>query len=386
MGEEDADVMTTLRWGFRHYLTPFLVTLIAVAVLLPAWQLRHHGRFDATAVVTAQTLQLDLGALPRYGDAVFSAGEVADAVVARFGDAGDPEDVVPHEASVQVVQDSVVFDVSGHAGDATTAAGIANVAAAEFVTQLNKAGEGVGTFAVQSPATPPVEATPPLLAAPIQLVVDFVAGLVAAAGLVILLLVVRRPVIDAPTIATTTRAKLLGNVTLPRGRQAAIPDTRDMMDIVTVSRRLLSTGLYTFLMASPTKMSAERSRLVDMLCAVLQQVRTVQRRPSLPDVPPAPGAITVVEPIDTSSWLEPLRGVGTVVIAREGMSRRAFQSVMSAYADASLVGVVLVRSGRRGRSRAQAAPPNEDSSERFFDWSAPEPQERFTASSEAGDR
>jgi hypothetical protein len=104
----------------------------------------------AEAIVIAQRLDMDLPALPDYGNAVFSNGEVAEAVAAEHG--GQPDDIVPARASVVVEPDSIVLRVIGHDTDLETAADIANTAAKAFVEQLNNAGTGVGVFTLQSPA------------------------------------------------------------------------------------------------------------------------------------------------------------------------------------------------------------------------------------------
>lgn len=144
------------RWKPRHRLA---VLLLAAAVLQPLalLVLRDAPHAEAEAVIITQRLDMSLTALPKYGQAVFGNGRVAEAVAAQVGDAG-PEDVVPDRVTLKAEPDSIVMRVVGRAEDPQQAADIANTAAAVFVEDLNRSGVGVGVFAVQSSATP--SATP----------------------------------------------------------------------------------------------------------------------------------------------------------------------------------------------------------------------------------
>jgi capsular polysaccharide biosynthesis protein len=144
------------RWKPRHRLA---VLLLVAAVLQPLalLLLRDRPHAEAEALVITQRLDMSLKALPRYGQAVFGDGQVAEAVAAQVGDAG-PEEVVPDRVALKVEPDSIVMRVVGRAEDPQQAADIANAAAAVFVEDLNRPGVGVGAFAVQSSATP--SATP----------------------------------------------------------------------------------------------------------------------------------------------------------------------------------------------------------------------------------
>ncbi|MGH8894602.1 MAG: cytochrome ubiquinol oxidase subunit I, partial [Actinomycetes bacterium] len=187
-GGQTGDAVAVLRWGVLRYAWLVLLCAVIVGVLLPIRQLGQTPKYTAEALVVAVDLNADVKVLPRYGAAVFNDGLVAREIINQFGDGGDPEDVVPRRASVVVEQDSLVMRVEGHARDAQTSADIANVAAEVFARELNKAGSGIGAFAMQSEAIPPVESDEPLHAAPYALSVGLVAGILTGMGVLMLLL------------------------------------------------------------------------------------------------------------------------------------------------------------------------------------------------------
>jgi capsular polysaccharide biosynthesis protein len=276
---EAGDAAAVLRWGLRRYLWLVLGVAIAVGVLLPLHELNKRPVYTAEALVVAVDLQADLKTLPRYGAGIFDNGVVADRVTAQFGDAGDPEDIVPKRASVITEQDSLIMHVQGHARDAQTAADIANTATTAFVTELNKAGTGVGTFARQSQALPPIERDEKLRAAPYSIGLGIVAGLVAGLGVLILLLVVRRPVVSAVGVAREPDLRLFGRITMPprrrwRKRSPHAP-TLGFRGLAPVCRQLLEQDPSTVVLVSRFARDSRRSQLAEALVASLGLVRPV---------------------------------------------------------------------------------------------------------------
>jgi capsular polysaccharide biosynthesis protein len=144
-------------WARRNRLL-LVAWGVIVAVAIPIALVSRDNKpvADREALVIAQQLDMDPQALPPSGETVFSSGAVADAVATKFGVQADG--VVPHRVSLAVDPDSIVLRVIGHDPDPGTAADIANVAAAAFLTELNRT--GVGSFALLSPAEPDVPAHP----------------------------------------------------------------------------------------------------------------------------------------------------------------------------------------------------------------------------------
>src|SRR5829696_6898977 len=211
MSAAGTDAVGALRWGLHRYFWLVLACVALGAVIAPRAADRLENPVEAEALIIAQRLDMDLVALPRYGEAVFDNGVVAQAVAARFPDVGPIEDIVPNKVSLVADQDSIVFRVIGHDVDPQTAADMANTAGEAFVPALNVTGVGAGLFALQSPATPPPAPEEPL-STRLALPVGLVAGLVLALALVSLVLIVRRPVIAAEDAEDVTGVPVLGTV------------------------------------------------------------------------------------------------------------------------------------------------------------------------------
>src|SRR4051795_11534764 len=87
------DAIGILRWGLRRYIWLFVICVLVGAVLAPLWALQRTPLADARALVIAAQLDVELSAVPRYGEAVFNNGQVAQAIAAKYPDAGDAEDI-----------------------------------------------------------------------------------------------------------------------------------------------------------------------------------------------------------------------------------------------------------------------------------------------------
>src|SRR4051812_50150859 len=94
------DAIGAFRWGLRRYAVVFVLCLAAGALLAPYWALHRKPPLDATALVIAQRLEMQLSALPRYGEAVFGNGQVAQAVASKFGDLGQDKNIIPDRVSL----------------------------------------------------------------------------------------------------------------------------------------------------------------------------------------------------------------------------------------------------------------------------------------------
>src|SRR4051794_13404815 len=107
------DAIGAFRWGLRHYAVIFVLCLAAGAVFAPYWALHRKPPLDATAFVIAQRLDMNLSALPRYGEAVFGNGSVASAVAAKFGDLGADKKVINDPGAPGAGQGPLVFEGVG---------------------------------------------------------------------------------------------------------------------------------------------------------------------------------------------------------------------------------------------------------------------------------
>lgn len=271
-----SDAISVLRWGLRHYAALFIASVIGVAVVVPLLISQGGARYEASALVVAQRLDMDLTALPRYAEATFGNGEVARAVAARFGNVGTAGAIIPDRVSLRADQDSIVLQVVGHDGSAEGAADLANTAAVAFVAQLNLPGEGVGIFSVQSPAAPSAQPVPRLAGAPVALIVGLGAGVFLGLALVSLLLVLRRPVLDAGDATEITGVPVMGTVTLPRLRPGQPPRPTDVAGLIPVCRRLLVMHPTVVLLMGAGGSQTSRRQLCVAMARVLGRVRPIR--------------------------------------------------------------------------------------------------------------
>lgn len=271
-----SDAVSAIRWGLRQFALLFVVCVLAVGVGIPVLVAQADKTYQAPALVVAQSLLMNLAALPRYAEETFDGGQVARAVADRFGDNGDFDNIVPDRVSLVAEQDNIVLQVIGHGDTAQAAADVANVAVGAFVEQLNLAGEGVGKFVVQSLAEPPTRPEESLASTPVALAVGIAAGLLTGLAVITLLLMARRPVLDAADAEQVTGVAVLGTVTLPRLRTRQIPADSDVAGLVPVCRRLLAKHPRVILLMAVPGSEALRSQLASALADVLGRVRIVR--------------------------------------------------------------------------------------------------------------
>jgi capsular polysaccharide biosynthesis protein len=378
------DAVGALRWGLRRHRVLFVACFLLGAVLAPAIALQRATPADAEALVIAQRLDMSLVALPRYGEAVFDNGQVAQAVAARFGEGGDHAGVVPNRVSLVADQDSIVFHVVGHDVDPRTAADIANTAADAFIQALNAPGVGVGAFALQSPAEPPAETggrIRTLLAVPVGILAGLVLGLAAVS----VLLVARRPVIDAADAEDATGVLALGTVTVPRTRPGVFARPEEFSGLVPVCRRLLSLPTPTVALASRPREARVRTQLSVALARVLMRAGDVRflgpsdaqeivaRRKAAGGPPTSHPEgvhrgdrprVTLIDSTEPLDLLQSPQSSTTVLVVPEGIGsatlRAAVVDHLGGSAEARLL---LVRRGRRSRGEAEPGADATDGSE-----------------------
>ena len=264
MAKTRSDIATRLGWALRTYAPVALLTMALVTALAIGLPLLRTSSptYRAAAVVVATRLEIRSDQLPRLAAAIFHSGGVAQEAVAEGDLPFEPEELIPDIASLAPVEDNIVLYVEGRASDPGLAARIANSVAEALTVHLNEAGPGVGRFDVQEPARVPFEAEPgpPL---PILAVAGMMSGLVLALGIVGLLVVLRRPVLDGEEAAGIAGVPLIGSVALERSWDV---DLRTVLGLSAVLKQILERGQGTAFMVSAR--GAERdSILVALLVA-----------------------------------------------------------------------------------------------------------------------
>jgi len=363
------DAVGVLRWGLRRYRALFLACLLLGTALGSFAVLQRDTTREAEALVLAQRLDMDLTALPRYGQAVFNNGEVARVVATRFGDAGGFDDVIPDRVNVVAEQDSIVFRVVGRDADPKVAADIANTAADTFVDALNTAGTGVGTFSLQSRAEPPAEEGRAFGLA-LALGVGVAAGLLLGLAVVSVLLVVRRPVVEGADAEEATGVPALGTVTVPRARKAGSARPEEFAGLIPVCRRLLALPTPTVMVVSRPQEEAVRKQLSVALGSVLGGIRNLRfvgsadlqdvvadrkaaeaptTRQNGADVSPGE-ALTLVDSSEPLDLVQPPHSTATILVIPEGMGSTALRAAVVEHLGGSAEArLLLVRRGRRAR-------------------------------------
>jgi capsular polysaccharide biosynthesis protein len=370
MREPGSDAVGVLRWGLRRYRLLFCVCLLVGAAVAPFAASKLDRPADSEALIIAQRLDMSLTALPRYGEAVFNDGQVAQAV-SPLSDGVAYKDIVPDKVSLVADQDSIVFRVVGHDPDPNTAADIANTAAATFIQSLNAPGVGVGAFTQLRPAEPPAatgKGVSRLLAIPVGIATGLMLGLAAVS----LLLVGRRPVIDAAGVEEATGVPPLGTVTVPRTRRGQFARPDQFPGLIPVCRRLLRLQMPTIVLVSQPHEDQLRRQLSVALTGVLMRVRHVrftgpaelrevveERRAALgPDAgqrllseTDGPAGLTVIDSTDPLDLVQPPELTAAVLVAREGVSSAALRgAVLEHLGGSAQARVVLVKRGRRVRN------------------------------------
>jgi capsular polysaccharide biosynthesis protein len=384
MRADGTDAVGMLRWGLRRYWAPFLLCVLLGAVVAPLAAANRSTTTDATALVVAENRVVELAALPRYGEQVFTNGNVAQALVDEFEDMGAQEDVIPRKVSLVAEQDTIIFEVVGHDVDPERAAAIANTAADAFVEALNAAGATVGEFALQSEAEVPHKPGTGLgtvFAAPVGLVAGAVLGL----ALIAALLVFRRPVIEGADAEEATGVLSLGTVTVPRTRRSRFAPAEDFGGLVPVCRRLLALPTPTVVMVSRPRESWIRTHLTVAMAKVLgliadirvvggQDVEsmvadsvTVEAENPVSGTRPGNGPrLTLVDGSDLPTLVHPPLTTATVLVVPEGIGGAALRAAVVEHLGGSAEArLLMVRRGRRRKGlRVPAGRPAHRMAER----------------------
>ena len=384
-----ADAFRVLRWGLREYAWVVALCVLGVGVVIPLVQASASDTYEAEALVAPVRLTAtNTDTVPRYGDVVFTNGEVEGAVRDALG-LDDDVAVIPSHVELISAQDNPSFTVVGRADDPDEAADLADLAAATFTREMNSTTvESVGTFSIQSTADVPARPLPTLGGGRLAIVVGVLAGLVAAAGAVGLLLMLRRPVLDPATASAVTGVPVLGRVRMRRAASARVD--RDIVGIAPLSRRILATRAPVVMFVSPSRAAARRHQVAEALTLVLGDSRPVRlvsggnldadsdgRRPT-PEAEARtgdrPGSTRSGESgelvlVDGPTMQERAARPETtlmVLVVPEGISENALRQAAEEYLDGDGPGMVLVSRSRgipgyqrrkdAGSGRAERAP------------------------------
>jgi capsular polysaccharide biosynthesis protein len=356
--------VSMLRWGLRRYRFLFVICVLLGLLAAPAVALLRPTPYEAEALVVAQRLDMNLNALPRYGQAVFNNGAVAQAVTREFFSDNDPGTVVPDRVRLVTEQDNIILAVVGQDPNPRQAADLANAAAQAFLDALNAPGSGVGTFILQSPATPPAgndKGLNVLVAVPIGLGAGLILGLAAVSAL----LVARRPVVSSVDAEELTGISALGTVTVPRSLRGQIVAPQYIAGLAPVCRRLLALPTPTLLLVSQPRHAPMRRQLSTALTVVLRRVRDVRflGPDSLQDAVAGHAAsdrwsdqdyvgdqtpMTVVDSNEALDLIQPPESTTTILVVPEGIGSAALHSAVVEHLGGSAESrLIMARYGRR---------------------------------------
>ena len=289
------DFLSAMGWALRKYAWLVLAFIVGLGVL-PFLLNRGPTTYEAQAQVgpTDKVLLQPLDPLPRIGESVFNNGAVAKAVRDTLK-LGPGATVSPKYVELVAAQDNLVFTVLGHDKDAATAQKLANLAAATFTVELNKYSGSVGQFQVQHGAPLPATPTATLGGGNLAIAIGLLAGLIAGLAAVALIVVWRRPVLDAASAEEATNAPVYGLVRLPRGRGQV--DSFSVRGLAPLCRRVLASSYDTVLLVSSPK---GETQLRDLGIAMSNLLNRVQRAPR-----PTPGGQFGASGASTVGWNDP---------------------------------------------------------------------------------
>ncbi|WP_151081402.1 hypothetical protein [Nocardioides cynanchi] len=343
--ERGSDVWATLMWGLRRYAVLVLAMVLLLGVLVPFLLSRRTAEYTATAQVgpSKPLLLPNTTPLPRFAESVFNNGAVEETVRGLLNQANG--NVIPSKVQLIAAQDNVVLDVVAHARTAKQAIDIANAAAATLMFELNKYSDSVTTFTTQHNAIL-AKKVPKVAGGSMSVALGLLAGLLGGVALVGLLLVFRRPVVDASTVQEVTGSPVIGRVSLPRHGP---PDASTDRGVGLLCRRLLGTPATAVNVAAPH--STQAQMLATSMTEVFGKIRTGRRPQKRPNGTTASPVPKVQALDDAELWVSaPEEQSYTLLMAPEGISTRKLRLLAEGYDTGAPTGVVMVtRTRTRGR-------------------------------------
>jgi len=373
MDSDESRFGRKLSWCLGHFGWVAVVCLL-VGAAVPLLVVPTARTYQAEALVVARQLTVNPRVLPSLAEAVFADGAVAAAVAAdpTLGPAvgGGTSGLIPDKLSIVSGPDSVTMLVQARDDDPVTATLIADLAAKAYAAELNRAGSGVGEFAVHAPAVVP---TAPLdaISYPLRGGLGALAGLVLGLGLIALITALRQPCVTSPDVKDAVGVPLLGVVELPRAKPGTYLGARGVRGIVSVTRWLATAPPGRLTLISSPSAEGMRHRIYVMVAIAMSTVRPVRLQPpsEIVDAAPAqsprtgdagssaprPEATGELFLVDGGSPLEIVdpaaAPVYVIAVAPLGISPRRLRALALDHLDGGLLGVVLVkrRLGLRAR-------------------------------------
>jgi hypothetical protein len=333
-----SDVFGTLMWGLRRYAAVVLALVLLLGVLVPLVLSRRTAEYQATAQVgpSGPLVLPNTNPLPRIAESVFNNGAVEESVRTLLKQPNG--NIIPSKVQLIAAQDNVVLEVVAHAPTAQEAMNIANNAATTFMFELNKYSLAVAPFQFQHHAVL-AKKVPKVAGGSASVALGLIAGLLAGVALVGLILVVRRPVVDASTAQDVTGSPVIGRITLPRHGPPSGVDDRG---IGLLCRRLLATPASTIHVVAPNHGQARL--LATSMTEAFGQMRSARRPQKRTagqgSVSPVP---KVLAPDAAETWLDSTDDKSyTVLLAPEGISTRRLRLFAEGHDIGAPTGVVVV--------------------------------------------
>jgi hypothetical protein len=354
--EGGTDVFATLVWGLRRYVLMIIAMVVALGVLVPVALAQRTAQYQATAQVgPSAKLELpNMDPLPRIAESVFTNGAVEETIRKMLG---QPKgNIIPSKVQLIAAQDNIVLEVVAHASNPQQAMDIANQAAATFVLELNRYQNSVASFSLTHKAIL-AKKVPRLAGGYASVALGLLAGLLGGIGLVGLLLVIRRPVVDVSAAQLVTGSPVIGRISLPRHGPVQVTQDRA---IGLLGRRLVHAAA-TIHVAAPSQSQADQ--FAGLLTEVFGRMPVIARPPKKNGGQPNSSASPlpkVLAPRGLDEWFcaRDERSY-TVLLAPEGISARKLRLFAEGHDTGAPTGVVMVSTSRGGQKSSSARGPLE---------------------------
>lgn len=225
---QDTDAASRLWWAVRRYLLVLLFVAALGGIAGAVAGSATGDQYETSALIVATPGEQGdarslADQLPHFAYAVFANGGVVERAVSRGQLPVTPDELIDDYVELEPIEQSLAVRVTVSASDAQLTAQAANHVAIALVAEMNSALAEVARFKVQEPARVPQE---PLTAqrGAKAVAIGVLAGLLFAAGIASLLVLVRRPVLAASEATEVAGVPVLGTPRLPRraGRRASL--------------------------------------------------------------------------------------------------------------------------------------------------------------------
>lgn len=268
MADVFEDTASRIWWAVRRYFWVFAITVpAAVAILLASGPSGFTADYRASALVIGSNPEVPVTTIPKIGEAVFEGGSVAEIAVRDGKLPIAPADLIPGHAELEPAEENIFFNVIGIHSDRRTAADIANAVAKAFADEMTRSGPDIGEFKVQDTARVPEQAEAQI-GAPILMVLGGIIGLLVGAGIIGLVLTLRRPVLGAQEAAALIGAPLVGTPTLP-AKRGLPPEGANVPGLAAAVKRLFPTTSGTVVLIAPAGAEELRTTFAQLVAGTI---------------------------------------------------------------------------------------------------------------------